>query len=134
MTKLIAVVIIVAVLYGGWQLFLYWDKVKNEEETERKQTAAAVVRGESLAGVPYQLQPSLDAAYKQGAAGLREWLKTYDKVVQDPRKAWIELDYCVLLSREDPAEAKLLFAAVKKRTTPSSPVWPRIQQLEKTYQ
>ena len=32
------------------------------------------------------------------------------------------------------AEAKRVFAAVKERTTPSSPVWPRIKQLVKTYE
>ena len=43
MTKLIAVLIIVAALYGGWKLFLYWEKVKGEEETKQKQDAAAIV-------------------------------------------------------------------------------------------
>jgi hypothetical protein len=32
MTKLIAAVIIILVLYGAWELFLYWEKVKNEEK------------------------------------------------------------------------------------------------------
>ena len=41
MTKLIAALIIVAALCGVWQLFLYWEKVKNEEETKQKQEAAA---------------------------------------------------------------------------------------------
>ena len=134
MTKLIAVLIIVAVLYGGWQLFLYWEKVKNEEETKQKQDAAAMVMGDQLPGMPYQLEPSLQAARKQGAAGLRTWLKTYGQSVEDPRKAWIELDYCVAVAREDPAEAKRVFASVKERIGPASPVWPRMKQLEKTYE
>jgi len=54
--------------------------------------------------------------------------------VQDPRKAWIELDYCVMVAREDPAEAKRVFRDVKARTAASSPVWPRIQKLQKTYE
>ena len=54
--------------------------------------------------------------------------------VEDPRKAWIELDYCVAVAREDTSEAKRVFKEVKERTPTSSPVWPRIQQLEKTYQ
>ena len=120
MTKLIAAVIIVAVLYGGWELFLYWDKVKNEEEASQKQAAASEVRGESLPGMPYQLQSSLDAAQRQGAAGLGTWLKTYGPNIQDPRKAWIELDYCLMISTANPAEAKRIFAEVKKRT-PSPP-------------
>jgi len=134
MTKLIAALVIVAVLYGGWNLFLYWDKVKNEEETARKQAVATAVDPRQLPGIPEHLEPTLDAALKQGAVGLRNWLKAYDRVIKDPRKAWIELDYCVLVAREDPAEARRVFASVKGRTPASSPVFPRIKQLEKTYQ
>ena len=134
MTKLIAAVIIIAILYGGWELFFYWEKVKNEEEHQKKQAAAAVVVGEDLSGMPQQLEVTLKAAEAQGTAGLKNWLKTYGRSIQDPRKAWIELDYCLLLSREDPSEAKRLFAEVKSRTPESSPVWPRIKKLENAYE
>lgn len=133
MTKLIAVLFVVVVLYGGWHLFLYWDKVKNEEETAKKQSAAAEVVPEQLPGMPQSLEPTLQAAQKQGAAGLRNFLKTYGRSVQDPRKAWIELDYCLAITREDPSEARRVFAAVKDRTPPASPVWPRIRRLQSTY-
>jgi hypothetical protein len=134
MTKLIAALIIVAVLYGGWQLFLYWEKVKNDEETKQKQDAAAMVLGDQLPGLPYQLEESLQAARKRGAAGLKAWLKTHSQSVEDPRKAWIELDYCVAVAREDPAEARRVFATVKERIGPASPAWARMKQLEKTYE
>jgi hypothetical protein len=134
MTKLIAAVLIVAALYGAWEFFLYWEKVKNEEETRQKQDAAATVMGDQLPGLSSQLEPSLQAARKRGAAGLRNWLKTYGKSVEDPRKAWIELDFCVAVARDDTAEAKRVFAEVKERIGPSSPVWPRLKQLEKTYE
>lgn len=134
MTKLIAAVIILAVLYGGWELFFYWERVKNEEDTQKKQSAAAVVVGENLDGVPQPLQASLNTAEANGAAALGNWLKNFDRVIQDPRKAWIQLDYCLLISRENPAEAKRLFAEVKKRTPETSPVWPRIKKLEKAYE
>lgn len=134
MTKLIAALIIVVVLYGGWQLFFYWERVKNEQETEKKQIVAEAVMGDQLPGMPYQLDPSLRAAQSQGAPGLKNWLKTYGSRIADPRKAWIELDYCVMISGEDPAEARRIFAEVKGRTQPSSPVWPRIKRLEKTYE
>ena len=88
-------------VWGGWELFLYWDKVKNEEETKQKQEAAAMVIGDQLPGLPYQLEGSLQAARKQGAAGLKNWLKTHSQSIEDPRKAWIELDYCVAVARED---------------------------------
>ncbi len=134
MTKLIAALIIVVVLYGGWQLFFYWEKVKNQEETQKKEAVAESVMGDQLSGVPYQLDASLRAAESQGAAGLRNWLKAYGDKIQDPKKAWIQLDYCVEVSREDPAEARRIFAEVKNRTQPTSPVWPRIKRLEKTYE
>jgi hypothetical protein len=134
MTKLIAALIVLAVLYGGWELFFYWEKVKHEEETQKKQAASEIVAGEQLPGMASQLEPALKAAEALGATGLRNFLKTYGRAVQDPRKAWIELDYCLLLSREDPSEAKRIFAEVKTRTTESSPVWPRIRKLEKAYE
>jgi hypothetical protein len=134
MTKLISILIILAVLYGGWELFFYWEKIKNEEDTQKKQAVAAVVVGEQLTGMPNMLETSLRAAEAQGAAGLKNWLKTYGPKIQDPRKAWIELDYCLLISRANPAEARSIFAEVKNRTPESSPVWTRIKQLEKTYQ
>ena len=134
MTKLIAILVIVAALYGGWQFYRYWERFKEEAETKQKQEAAALVTGDQLPGLPYQLETSLQAARKNGTAGLRSWLKAYGSSVEDPRKAWIELDYCVLVSREDLPEARRVFAEVKARTSPSSPVWPRIKELEKAYQ
>jgi hypothetical protein len=135
MTKWITILIIAVVLYGGWQLFLYYDRVKSEdEETQKKAAATENISPQQLSGMPNQLESSLDAAQKQGAAGLRNWLKVYGPSIQDPRKAWIQLDYCVDVSREDPAEARRVFAEVKGRTPDSSPVWKRIKQLEKTYE
>jgi len=135
MTKLIAALIVAAVLFLGYQLFLYWDRVKNEEETARKEAAAKVITsGDQLQGLPYQLQSTYKSAEEKGAAGLKFFLKTYGDQVQDPRKAWIELDYCRELARENPAEAKRVFAQVKARTPATSPVYPRIKQLEKTYE
>ena len=134
MTKVISVLIIAVVLYGGWELFFYWERVKNQEENQKKQQASEAVLGDQLQGMPYQLEPSLKAAQSRGPSGMKNWLKAYGTNIQDPRKAWIELDYCVLVSREDPSEARRVFADVKKRTEPSSPVWPRVQRLQKTYE
>src|SRR5512141_1529640 len=110
MTKLIAALIIVALLYGGWELFLYWVRVKQEEAAARKQAAAAVVIPEQLPGLPPGLEASLQAAQKQGPAAFKRWLRTYNRSLHDPRKAWIELDYCLMVSHEDPAEARRTFA------------------------
>jgi hypothetical protein len=133
-TKLIAILILVAVLWGGWKFFFYWEHVKNEEVAEKKQAAAAALVGDQLPGVPYQLEASLRTAKEKGAETLGGWLKTYGASIQDPRKGWVELDYCVLLSRQNTEEARRIFAEVKRRTPESSPIWPRIKQLEKTYE
>lgn len=135
MTKLITILIIVAALWGGWQLFVYWDKVKQEDEVAAKKKAQSeITSGEQLSGMPNSLESSYQVAKNKGGAAMRNWLKLNGRSVQDPRKAWIELDYCIAIAREDPAEAKRTFAAVKSRLAPSSPVWPRVKQLEKTYE
>jgi len=133
MTKLIAALMVLAVLYGGWELFFYWEKVKNEQETQKKQ-ASTVIDPDGLAGLPQPLEPALKAAEAQGAPALRSFLKNYGRSIQDPRKAWIELDFCLLIAREDPAEAKRIFAQVKDRTPETSPIWPRIKKLEKAFE
>jgi hypothetical protein len=134
MTKLIAVLIFLAVVFGGWELFFYWEKVKNEQDVQQKKAASTVVTEDQLSGLPQSLESSLRAAEAHGAVGLRNWLKTYARDVHDPRKAWIELDYCLLISKDDPSEARRLFAEVKNRTPESSPIWPRIKKLEKAYE
>jgi hypothetical protein len=134
MTKLITAVIIIAMGYCAYHLFLYWESVKEQEENQQKQAASVALQGDSLPGMPSQLYESLRGAQQRGNPAMREWLKTYGPLVQDPRKAWLELDFCVAIAREDPAEARRIFKSVKDRTPPSSPVWPRINQLEKSYE
>jgi hypothetical protein len=133
MTKIITAVIIIAALYGGWHLFLYWESVKNEEEVQKKENAHAAVAGDSLPGLPYQLEASLQTARQQGAAAMGTWLKNNSASLQDPRKAWIELDYVLLLARENPSEAKRTYQSVRERVKEGSPVWKRVVELEKTF-
>ena len=133
MTKLISALIIVVVIYCGWQLFVYWEKVDNEEAIKKRE-AAALVNPAALPGMPYQLEQSLATAQQQGATALRNWFKTYEKGLQDPRKAWIELDLCVAITREDPAEARRIFKAVKERTPANSPLQPRLKLLQAAYE
>lgn len=134
MTRLIAILIVVVVVFAGWKFFLYWEKVKNEEAAQEKQAAAAAVTPESLPGLPQPYEDGLRTAQQDGSAAFRKWLKTYEKLIEDPRKAWIQLDFCVAIVREDPSEARRVFAEVKARVPPSSPVWPRMKELEKSFQ
>lgn len=135
MTKLIYVLIIAVAVFIGYELFVYWQKVSNDEEEARKQAAANVItNGTQLQGMTWQLSQIYDKAQRQGAAGVSAFLKTYGDKIQDPRKAWIQLDYCQLIAHENPGEARSTFAAVKARTPPDSPIMPRIKQLEHTFE
>lgn len=132
MSKIISVGILIAVVFVGWRLFEYWESVRDERES--KQAAVKVVtHGDQLAGMPAQAEASLQAARNAGVNSFRKWLETYGPSLQDPRKAWIELDFCVAVSRDNPKEARQVFAGVQKRLRPDSPVYPRLKQLEPTY-
>ena len=131
MTKLIAILVILLVIWGGWKLFEYWESV-NAKDT--KAAAVAKVVPEQLEGMPSAaLEPSLAAATLEGASGLKNWLNRYGSSVKDPRLGWIQLDYVVLITKDNPAEAKKIFAQVKSRIKPGNPVYDRIKKLEKTY-
>ncbi len=138
MRQLIAVLLIIGALWGCQQLFHHWESVKARKEAEDRggapPPAAAVATPTALPGVPANLESSLQAAQRQGAAGLKNWLKLYRPYLSDPRLAAIELDYLVLISSSNPQEARQIFAAVKQRTPTNSPVYPRLKQLERTYQ
>lgn len=135
MTKLIAVLIILAVGYIGFLVYQQWDKARTEHANQRQAQAAAVnVVPESLPGMPYQLDQSLRSAREKGPAAFRAWFNTYERQLADPRKAMIELDLCVALARENPVEAKRIFAGVKSRVPPASPAWPKMKELEKTFE
>jgi hypothetical protein len=135
MTKILITLAIVAIVaLGAWQLFEYWEKVQDEKETARQQAASKEVNPDALPGLPDGWNVSLQAAEQHGATALGDWLKKYGNGVHDPRKAWIQLDYVLLITRDNPQEAKRIFAEVRDRTPPTSPVWPRIHELEKSYE
>ena len=134
MKALISIVIIVLLLFGAWELWLQWDKYNTNKDLEQKQQESLVINPQQLPGVPFELEQSYQAAAKQGAAGLRAWLKANSEKINDPRKAWIELDYMVLIAHEDPVEAKKIFAYVKSRIPADSPVYQRVKELAKTYE
>ena len=133
-TKLIAALIIALLLFGAYEIVQYYATFENEKAAKQKEEAAKVVTGDQLQGMPYELQSSLATAQQAGPRAFANWLAAYGRSVQDPRLAWIQLDYCLAISRENPAEAKKIFAIVKDRTPSSSPVYPRIQELAKSYE
>ena len=138
MRQLLALLLIIGAIWGGKRLYNYWETVKTKKETEDRggapPPATAPVASAVLPGLPANLEAPLKAAQKQGVAGLKNWLNLYRPYVSDPRLAAIELDYIVLISSTNPQEARRLFAVVKQRTPTNSPVYPRVKQLERTYQ
>ena len=129
------IVILAVVIFVAWLVFKEWNKFDTGNDIKEQETAAAlVVNPQTLPGMPGGLEQSYSQAEQAGATGIKNWLKLYGDSVQDPRRAWIELDYTVLIAREDPVEAKKIFADVKDRTSTNSPVYPRIKRLEKTYE
>jgi hypothetical protein len=134
MTKLISILIIVAGLWLGWKIFAYYQQIEEQNENRQKVEAGADLRPENLSGLPPHLQQYLEAAQRRGPDGLRDFLKTYGAQLQDPRRAWIEMDFCVAVRREDPNEAKRIFSAVKERTSTNAVIYPRIRQLEKSFE
>jgi hypothetical protein len=127
MKALIILVLIVGIYFLGKVIS---DKY---QENQRKANPPQETKANVMEGLPPQFEESLAAAQAQGAPALKAWLQKYGQYAQDPRLADIQLDYVVLLSRSNPAEARQLFQAVKRRTPKTSPVYQRVKRLEKTY-
>ena len=134
MTKLIWVLVIAAVAFVGYRFYLYWAKIQEEHDGRKEAAPIVNVSGDALPGMPPQLDAGCRAAKDKSPTAFRVWFKANEKQLTDPRKAWIELDLCVAIRRDNPAEAKEIFARVKKRVPPSSPVWPRMKELEKAFE
>ena len=132
MRFLVGLVIVIGLSLGAYQLYEYWGNFK-EKEPVAIAPAPPDVSGDQLPGMLPRLQPVLEAAQKRGAPGLHDFLTMYGNTISDPRRAWIELDYVVLLAQSSPGEARREFAKVKSRVPPGSPVYNRVKQLEKTY-
>jgi hypothetical protein len=141
MQKLLGAVLIIAVLLGLKELHRYWEEVKTKQQTEQQalrghdpRLPAPVEPTGSLPALPPHLQASLEQAKQQGPAALKIWLDRNRHLVQDPRLADIELDYVLLLGARNFTEARQRFSAVRDRTPTNSPVYPRIQQLQRHYE
>jgi hypothetical protein len=132
MTRLISILIIAAVIFVGYRLYVYYERVSAEKESAQVEQAIDPAK---LSGLPPALEESLRKAESGGdAEELGNWLRIYGGMVQDPRLAWIQLDYCVLLARSSPNEARQLFTSIKDRTATNSPVYPRVKQLDNAFQ
>jgi hypothetical protein len=137
MKALISIVLILIALWIAKNLYLTYQNVeKQKESTEQGPStpSAPPAPSSNLPGLPPALEPSLATAESRGATGLRDWLARYRDQARDPRLASIELDYVVLISHQDPTEARRIFEDVKGRTPTFSPIYDRVKKLERTFQ
>jgi hypothetical protein len=134
MKQILAILMIAAFVYLAKTLYNEYATIKNRDFATEKTSQPAQPTGAALSGMPESLESSFQAAQKQGPAAVKNWLRNYRPYVHDPRLAEIELDYVVLVSRQDPVEAKQVFQSVKDRTPSSSPLYDRVKKLEKTFQ
>ena len=132
-SKLIGVLLIALVAFGAYRVFVYYQGGEQEPTAGSRQASATRSDPSRLPGMSQGLEPSLQAAQRQGPVAFKRWLDAYGSRLQDPRRAWIELDYCTMVARENPREARAVYAAVKERLSTNSPVYPRLKQLERTF-
>jgi hypothetical protein len=129
----ISAVIIIGLFLGARQFYQYWGTFKTQPASHGA-VARVQVADDQLPGLPAALQPALEQARQHGAAGLRSFLAAHGDTIDDPRRASLELDYAVLVTASNPTEACRVFAKVKERLDPNSPVYDRMKRLEKTYE
>jgi hypothetical protein len=138
MNKLITILLIAGGLWGIWALRNYYLEKQSENPNmnysaeEGAKTPGIIPQ--QLQGMHYSLEMPLQKAMQGGAPSLKKFLDQYRPVIKDPRLAWIELDYVAMVALKDPAEARALFADVKKRTPTNSVIYPRIEKLAKVYE
>jgi len=134
MKFLITALVVLGLSIGAWQVYQFWGKYRGSDTASETAAPPPQINGDSLPGMPQSLEQTYQASRQRGITGLRDFLKEYGNSVSDPRLASIQLDYVLLVAPGNPAEARRVFALVKNRTQPDSPVYPRVQQLEKTYE
>lgn len=136
MKALIAIFILLVAVFLFTELVGFYNRTARPRPAYEESNPApqALAGGESLPGLPPALEASLAQAQQQGVEELGKWLRTWHRQIQDPRLAWIELDYVVLLNLKDHKAAREKFLEVRERTPPSSPVYVRLEKLAPAYE
>jgi hypothetical protein len=132
----ISIIIVILVGVGVFKLWEYWDRVSQEKVQTERAADGSDIKENQLPGMPWELEQRYTAAKQKGVAGVRDFLDAYRKApkFEDPRKAWVELDYALLITGSDPLEAKRIFLDVKQRIPTNSVIYPRIRAMSKTYE
>jgi hypothetical protein len=135
MKALISIAIVIALIYGAYSIFEFYDRHATEKAQAEEARARREVNPATLAGMDRVLEPAYRDAQAKGLPGLRDFLATYRNTpyLTDPKLAWLELDYVVLQAARDPADARKVFRQVQARLQPSSPVYLRMKDLESNF-
>jgi hypothetical protein len=136
MKVLVTILVVLAIGIGGYKLFDYWDKTSQDQEVTKKAEDGSDIQESDLPGMPYTLEPKYNAAKQKGATGVRDFLEAYGKApkFEDPRKAWVQLDYAMMIAGSDPVEAKKVFLDVKQRIRTNAPIYRRIRAMSKAFE
>ena len=136
MKAAISILLVLGFIFGVYKIWDYWDNLDRKRVQSIEQAEKEAIRGESLPGLPQALEADLTKAKADGPRATKAFIERIkgSPLVADPRLAWIEIDYVVAVSLQDPIEAKRVFREVKQRVTPDSPVFKRIKELEKAYE
>lgn len=134
MKALIVVLIVLSAVYVFTELVGLYDRTANPSQARQVTPESERLTGASLPGLPSYLEGSLAEAQQGGLESLERWLRTWNSHVQDPRLAWIELDYVVLLNLKDHRAARDHFHRVRARVPVNSPVHERILRLQSAYE
>lgn len=131
----LSILIVVLVFVGGWKIWNYWSKVKEQENVVQQDTPTEL-DPTSIPGLPNVLEYKLSEAKQRGPKTLKQFIDTWksSRELKDPRLAWIELDYITMIASTDPIEAKQIFLDIKKRIPTNSVIYPRIRSLSKSYE
>src|SRR5882724_7355638 len=114
MKIVIGLLVVIALLGGAYKIWEYWDKVSHDQDIAEKEAAAKLqISPESLPGMPEDLKKGFEIAKGNGPTVMGKWLKVNGTRLEDPRKAWVQLDYMVMIAPENPKEAKEIFTEVK---------------------
>ena len=134
MKNLIGLALIVGVLFGAYKLWELYDQQSATKQLVEKDTRHQEF-GQHLQGLDQRLEQVFREAHGKGPIALKAFLTDYRNTafLQDPRLAWMEVDYALMLVNKDAKQARAAFDEVRNRIPPNSPVMPRIKELEQAF-